>query len=108
MRFINEKQDKSMNIKKLSRNDLTKCVANVISPSGDDLTSQQVNEQLLTFCLNCPDPVAAMNLIVDAPRGSTPSGLVDQALGMPSRDVATWTEAELSMDHPLRHWKLEG
>jgi len=96
-----------MNVKRLDRDELVKYVANVITPAGDDLTSEQVNAQLLTLCINCPDPVAAMTLIVDAPRGSTPSGLVDQALAMPPRAVETWSEAELAKDHPLRHWKLE-
>lgn len=94
--------------KRLERSALVDIVDNVFHPAGKGLTAEEIETQLLIFCLNCPDPGAAMDLVVEAPRGSTASDVVDGALAMPTRAVETWSEAELSLDHPLRHWKLEG
>ena len=90
----------------LGKADLVTLVHTVFYPSGDDLTPEQIDENLLTFCLNCPDPGAAIHLALDAPRGTLASSVVDQALAMPSRALETWSAADIPADHPLRHWKL--
>lgn len=93
--------------KKIGRDELVAIVENIFHPAGKGLSSEEIDTDLLVFCLNCPDPAVAMDLVIEAPLGSTSAGVVDQALAMPQRRVETWSEAELSKDHPLRHWKLE-
>lgn len=97
-----------MLVMRLERSALIEIVDNVFHPAGKGLTAEEIDTQLLVFCVNCPDPGAAMDLVVEAPRGSTARDVVDAALAMPARAIETWSEAELSLDHPLRHWKLEG
>lgn len=96
-----------MIVRKLGRDELVAIVDGIFHPAGKGLTAEQMEEQLLVFCLNCPDPGAAMDLVVEAPRGSMAERVVDEALEMPLRPINTWSEAELANDHPLRHWRLE-
>ena len=96
-----------MIVKRLSHDKLVVLIDNIFYPAGKKLSTQEIDKQLICFCLNCPDPGEAMNLIVEAPRGALAIDVVNQALDLPLRDVSTWPAAELSMDHPLRHWKLE-
>jgi hypothetical protein len=96
-----------MIIKKVNRDQLIVYAGNLFYSNGKNLSVEEIDNQLIWFCLNCPDPGAAMDLILEAPQGVKPEDVVDQALAMPVRDVSTWSEDELSMDHPLRHWKLE-
>lgn len=96
-----------MIVKKLGREGLIEILENMSKSAEKGFTSEDIDRQLIIFCLNCPDPGAAMDLVLEAPRGSTSADVVDQALAMPQRAVETWSEAELAKDHPLRHWKLE-
>jgi hypothetical protein len=79
----------------------------VFSPKGSGLTSSQIDEMLLEFCLNCPDPVAAMNTVLEAPQAATVEEVLSAALALPARSPATYGESELSADHPLRHWRVQ-
>ena len=97
-----------MLVKRHSREGLIALLGVVSDPKGHGVSVREADAMLFTFCLNCPDPCGAMDLVTDSPRGTTKSEIVDAALALPPRDVSTWPEAELSMDHPLRHWKLEG
>jgi hypothetical protein len=72
-----------------------------------EFTSEQIDVMLLEFCMNCPDPVRAMDAVVEAPRGSTSESVLAEALAMPVRSPASYSEAELSLDHPLRHWHVQ-
>jgi hypothetical protein len=90
----------------VGRADLVALVDTIFYPSGEELTPEQIYENLITFCLNCPDPGAAMDLALDAPRGTLASSVVDQALALPPRALETWSIEEIPADHPLRHWKL--
>lgn len=93
--------------KRLNRAKLVSIVESIFAPAGKGLSSDEMDRDLLVFCLNCPDPASAMDLVVEAPRGATSMEVVDHALAMPTRSVDTWSEADLAKDHPLRHWKLE-
>ena len=90
----------------LRKADLVVLVDTIFYPSGEDLTPEEVSENLYTFCLNCPDPGAAIDLTLDAPRGTLSSSVVDQALAMPARAIETWSTEDIPADHPLRLWKL--
>jgi hypothetical protein len=92
---------------KLNKEKLVELVGNVLSPKGRGFTSQQIDDQLLLVCINCPDPVAAMDLIIGARRPVTAADLVDKALSFPSRAVADVPEAKLSRSHPLRRMSSE-
>lgn len=96
-----------MIVKKLGREGLVEILENMSRSPEKGFSSEDVDRQLIAFCLNCPDPAAAMDLVVDAPRGTTSAEIVDEALAMPKRAVETWSESELAKDHPLRRWKLE-
>lgn len=74
----------------------------VFEPAGKQLSSRQIDGYLLSFCASCPDPVRAMDLVLEAPVGSTIEAVLEQALALPERTVDTWSPSELAMDHPLR------
>lgn len=86
---------------------LVQLVNNLLHPQGRSLTSEQLNRQLLLFCINCPDPIAAMDIVIDTPPPVTAEELVGRALACPFRDIAGVPESELPATHPLRHMKLE-
>ena len=92
--------------KKLNRAEMLAALDCVFEPAGKRLTSEQINEQLLLFCASCPDPVSAMDLVLDAPVGSTTPEVLEQALAMAPRSVTAWSESELATDHPLRRIAL--
>jgi hypothetical protein len=93
--------------KKLTHDALVQLVDNILHPQGKDLTSEQLNRQLLLFCINCPDPSAAMDIVIDTPPPVTAEELVQKAFACPFREVANVPEAELPATHPLRHMILE-
>jgi hypothetical protein len=96
-----------MIVKKLGREALEEILENMSHSAEKGFSSEDIDRQLIAFCLNCPDPAAAMDLVIDAPRGTTSAEIVDEALAMPRRAVETWSESELAKDHPLRRWTLE-
>ena len=89
-------------VKKLGRAEMLAALSCVFEPAGKGLTSEEVNEQLLLFCANCPDPVSAMDLVLEAPVGKTTHETLEMALAMTPRSVTTWPESDLAPDHPLR------
>jgi hypothetical protein len=93
-------------VSRLSREELVARVEAVFQPAGKGLSSSDINDQLLEFCINCPDPCGAMDAVLEAPTGASAAGVVAQALRMQPRASSTWSEHELAADHPLRHWKL--
>ena len=95
-------------VKRLDREDLVDLVNTILYPIEGKLSSSEIDGNLLSFCLNCPDPAGAMDLVLDAPRGAAAAAVVEKALALPARSVLTLSEDELSLDHPLRHWKIEG
>ena len=92
---------------KLTRKELAQLVENVTHPKGKGFTSEEINQQLLLFCINCPDPAGAMDLVVESMAAINPEELVDKALACAPRDVSTLSESELALTHPLRHMKLD-
>lgn len=93
--------------KTLRPDELVQLVENVIHPKRKGFTSEEINQQLLQFCINCPDPVAGMNTVINAPRGSTAEAIVARALAFPPRDPNSLSESALAKGHPLRHMKVE-
>jgi hypothetical protein len=89
-------------IRKLTREQLVEVVEDVLDPERRRLTSEEVNRQLILFCLNCPDPVAAMGLIVEG-GPETAEGIVAEALNRPPQDPRSLPTLQLHPDHPLRH-----
>jgi hypothetical protein len=92
--------------KRLEKDDLAKLVNNVINPKGKGFSEGELNQQLLLFSINCPDPVGAMDLVIEAHRGVSPMDLVEKALAMPRREAADVPESQLALTHPLRQMKL--
>ncbi len=91
----------------LERQELVQLVENVLSPKGRGFSSEQINRQLLLFCLHCPDPAAAMDIVLEARRPVTAKQLVDKAMDCPPRAVADVPLSELPLIHPLRHMARE-
>jgi hypothetical protein len=79
--------------KKLQREELVELVENVIHPKGKGFTLEEINQQLLQFCINCPDLVASMDIVINAPRGSTAEAVVSKALACPPRDRIAFPKA---------------
>lgn len=95
-------------VSRLSEAEKLSHVENIFHPAGKGLSSEEIDVQLIEVCLNFPDPGGAMDLILEAPRGSTAAQVVAAALAMAPRSVSTWSSDELDPSHPLRHWKLAG
>ena len=92
--------------KKLTHDALVQLVDNLLHPQGRGFTSEQLNQQLLLFCINCPDPIAAMDIVIDTPPPITATELVGRAFACPFREVASVPESEIPQTHPLRHMNL--
>ena len=78
-----------------------------MNPAVSGLSSDAIDTLLIQFCLNCPNPVGAMDLLLDAPQGVSDREVLAQALALPPRDVASFSPQELSIEHPLRNWSVE-
>ncbi len=89
-------------VRKLSFHEMVERAESILHPDGTH-TSAEIDNHLLDFCINCPDPGAAMDLILEAPRGVNVSDMVEQALSFPLKPVLQLPEAELALDHPLRN-----
>jgi hypothetical protein len=79
----------------------------ISKPKGTGFSSEEITQKLFKFCINCPDPAAAMYLVVECLDPMSPEQLVDRALTYPPRDPSTVPKTELSLTHPLRHMKLD-
>ena len=93
--------------RRLEYQDLVKYVRNIFDPDGGGYTSEEINHQVMDFCFNCPDPSAAMDILVEGDEPLTPEEIVNLALAMPRRDVESVPESELPPWHPLRRMRLE-
>lgn len=94
-----------MMAKRLVYHEMVAIVRDILNPSG--FTSEQINQKLILFSASCPDPAAAMDVIVETPDPVTAEDLVRKALTFPPRDVSTLPESELAAGHPLRHIKFD-
>jgi hypothetical protein len=88
-------------MKRLTRQELITLVDNILNP--EHFTSQQSNDQLLLFCASCPDPMAAMDIVVELLEPLTATEMVDRALACPYRDPMSAPASELPLSHPFRH-----
>ena len=81
----------------------TLLVEDVIHPDPTKHTSEELNQKLLVFCMNCPDPISAMDLVVECMTPMSAQELVDKALSYPPRHVADVPESVLPACHPFRY-----
>ena len=93
--------------RKLTREEMVQAVENITHPKDRGFSSEEITRQLLVFCMSCPDPVAAMDLMVEDKTPMTAQELVDKALAYPVRDISKLSESELALTHPFRHMRLE-
>lgn len=93
-------------VRKLSFHEMLERAESILHPDGT-YTSAEIDTHLLEFCINCPDPGAAMDVILEAPRGVNVSDVVKQAMSLPPKPVSQLPEAELALDHPLRNLRLQ-
>lgn len=94
-------------VRRLNYEEMVQYVDNVLQPMNRGFTSEEINDQLFTFCVNCPDPAAALDIVVETMGPVTARELVDKALSQSPRDPATLPESELALTHPLRSMKLD-
>ena len=94
-------------VRRLSYKEMVEVVDIISNPKGRGLTSEEINQELITFCLNCPDPAAAMDIMVEDMEPTTPKECVDKALACKPRNIADVPESELPASHPLRHMTLD-
>jgi len=92
---------------RLGYEELVKCVHNILQPDESGCTSEEIDRQLLDFCINCPDPSAAMDVVIETREPLTAEEMVDKALAMPLREIESVPESELPPYHALRFMKLE-
>jgi len=67
------------------------------------ITEAEEERRILLFCINCPDPLGALHAVLEAPRGTSDHEILEQALALPPRILASYSFEELPTDHPLRH-----
>lgn len=91
-------------VRRLNREGLIQVVSTLFSPAPN--SEREGNEMLITFAANCPDPVSAMKVFLDADEESA-AEVVDKALAMPPRSVSTYSARQLHPNHPLRHVEFE-
>ena len=92
-------------VKKLDRDELIEIVKVILRPKG--FTSQEIDQKLLLFAANCPDPAGAMDLIIETLGPITAEEIVDRSLALPARDPRSLSESELHPNHPLRGMSLD-
>ena len=92
-------------IKRLDRNELLALVKSI--STANDLTTAEVNERVLLFAINSPDPAKAMDLLLEPGGPSTAEEIVNTALAFPPRDPRSLSFAELHPEHPLRALRVE-
>jgi hypothetical protein len=86
-------------VQRLDKDQLVSTIGTVLRSK---LSPAEIRQNVLLFCANCPDPVAAMRFVVACTPSVSAEELVDKALAMPGRQVLGLTASELRMDHPLR------
>ena len=91
----------------LGREQLLRRLEAVFCPKEGEYTAAQIDEMLIELCLNCPDPVAAMDAILEAPHGATAAAVLEAVLNMSARSPSSYSEEELAVDHPLRNWRVQ-
>ena len=72
----------------------------LMQPRG--LTQKEVDDALIDFIAECPDPVKARWLIVECLDPMTDEELVDRALSMPVRPMSDVPTSIIPTNHPAR------
>jgi len=86
----------------LSREELLHMLIVMKHPKRNGLTQERLEEMLIDFSANCPDPVEAWRLVAECLDPMTDEQLVDRALAMPFRSMADVPTSIVPADHPLR------
>ena len=97
-------------VKRLDRDGLIELVTFFMS--GGTKSDEEDVHCLMTIVANCPDPPAAMKLLVEKqenenPEDENPEAIVDRALRMPPRPAERYSPKELHPNHPLRRIRFE-
>jgi len=95
-----------MKVTRLDRSELVSIIDGLFNPKDAGATPEELDNQLFVFCLHCPDPRGAYEAVINAPYGITVEQIAERALTMPARSIESWSEEELSRDHPLRKLEL--
>jgi hypothetical protein len=93
-------------VQRLDKGQLISIIGVVLRPKGKGFSSEEINQKLLLFCANCPDPVAAMRLVIECMTPKSAEELVDRALAMPQRHARDVPASELPLSHPLRQMSI--
>ncbi|MFC5743189.1 hypothetical protein [Dyella tabacisoli] len=93
-------------VRKMNRDEMIQMVDVLLHPKGRGLSSEDLTYQLNVVCLNCPDPSAAMDILVETLPPITAEELVGRALSCPPRDIAAVPYSKLAENHPLRKMKF--
>jgi hypothetical protein len=94
-----------VDVKRIKRDKMIDYVDSIINEKRTEFSQKQVDERLLLFCVNCPDPGAAYDIIVETAEDISAEEMVDRALSCPARPIESYTENEIPLGHPLRIWK---
>jgi hypothetical protein len=81
-------------------------VDNVINPDDKKATEAEASRQLYDICACCPDPLAAMDIVLESTEPLTATEMVDLALACPYRDIRYVPESEIPLENPLRHMRF--
>jgi hypothetical protein len=93
-------------VQRLNHNQMLAYVRNVLEPSQDS-AEEWVTEQFNVVCMNCPDPVAAADVLIETPPPTTADELLEKMLAYPERHPSTYSEEELSKSHPFRWMQVD-
>jgi hypothetical protein len=85
-----------------SREELLKILSVMGQPKKYGLTQKTLDQTLINFCAECPDPVLARWLVVECLDPMTDDELVDRALSMPLRPMSDVPASVVPADHPSR------
>jgi len=86
----------------LSKIELVKKLNLVGNPKLNSLSQNAVDQLVADFCAGCPDPSEAYRLIAECLDPITDEQLVDRALNMSVRPIASVSRAIIPAEHPAR------
>lgn len=93
-------------IRKRSQGELLEMVRLILA-RPHAMSATQIDRHLHEFCVNCPDPAAALDLVMQAPPGTSAEQIVQEALAAPPRAISKVSSMLLSARHPLRRMRLQ-
>ena len=86
----------------MTKEDLLRILDTIMHPKKNKFNQKEVDQALISFCAECPDPVGARWLIVECLDPMTDDELVNRALSMPLRPISDVPTSVVPGDHPKR------